>query len=170
MDIEVAKGDADDVDLLAPLWKAMVEHHRSVAADDWPVREQELSWDLRQREYRKWLEDSTGFLLIARTGNVEAPVGYAFGRLMASGPTFDLGGIRGEVESLVVAADVRSHGVGTALLDACRDELRRRGCGYWSVSVMEANAGAVQLYERLGFRPWIREMLGHLDERTEGQS
>jgi GNAT superfamily N-acetyltransferase len=62
-----------------------------------------------------------------------------------------------------VAADARGAGVGTALLEAARAEARRLGCTYWSVSVMEANSGAVQVYERAGFRPWLRELAAPLD-------
>ena len=46
---------------------------------------------------------------------------------------------------------------------ACREELRSRGIAYWSVAVVEANAGAVRLYEREGFRPYYRLLLGEVD-------
>lgn len=47
----------------------------------------------------------------------------------------------------------------------CRTELQRRRVSYWSIGVVETNSEAVQLYERLGFRPWTREMLGRLGEQ-----
>lgn len=164
MDIEVKVGEAKDVDSLAPLWMAMVEHHRHLLGHVWPVRGTEPAWSLRRLEYRRWLEGSSGLLFIATMSGSVEPVGYAFCRLIESGPTFDLGPIRGEVDSLVVSDRARSAGIGTALLTECRRELQRRGCSFWSVSVTEANSGAVQLYERLGFRPWLREMLGRLDD------
>jgi GNAT superfamily N-acetyltransferase len=119
---------------------------------------------MRRREYAGWLADGTGLLLTARSGTGEAPGGYAFLRTVASGPTFDFGAPRGEVESLVVAAAERGTGIGTALLTAARQELRRLGCTYWSVSVMEANSAAVRVYERAGFRPWLRELAAPLDD------
>lgn len=104
-------------------------------------------------QYCKWLEEASGLLFVAPVGEHDEPVGYTFCRLLASGPTFDLGPVRGEIDSLAVAEAARGGGVGTALLCGCRAELRRRGVSYWSIGVVEANSDAVELYERLGFRP-----------------
>ncbi len=162
-DIEVTAGTADQLDALAPLWTAMVDHHRQLPGHALPVRDSDQAWALRREEYRGWLADGTGRLLVARCGATATPRGYAFLRTVPDSPTFDFGGRRGEVESLVVAADARGAGIGTALLEAARAEARRLGCAYWSVSVMEANAGAVQVYERAGFRPWLRELAAPVD-------
>ena len=141
----------------------MVDHHRKVAGRDLPVRPPDEAWAMRRQEYVHWLNDRSGLLLTGRTGTGTTG-GYAFLRTIASGPTFDFGARRGEVESLVVAPAARGMGIGTALLQASRGELRRLGCSYWSVSVMEANHGAVQIYERAGFRPWLRELAAPLDD------
>lgn len=141
----------------------MVEHHRGLVGDQWPVRHADAAWDVRRRQYDAWLSDGTGFLFIARGTGSEQPVGYAACRLLPAGPTFDLGEIRGEVDSLVTAEAVRGRGVATTLLDACREELKRRGARYWSIGVLEANTQAVKLYERLGFQPFVRSMLAPLD-------
>jgi ribosomal protein S18 acetylase RimI-like enzyme len=160
--IDVTTEAATDLEPIAPLWKSMVDHHRQVAGKELPVRDPEDAWSLRRAEYRRWLTDGSGTLLVAYVRDAPAPGGYAFLRTMPSGPTFDLGELRGEVESLVVAPSARGAGIGTALLRAAQGELRRLGCTYWSVSVMEANDGAVQLYERAGFRPWLRELAAPL--------
>lgn len=154
-------GTDDDLALIAPLWRAMVEHHRGVAGDDLPVRDPDDAWAMRRREYRAWLDDGSGTLLVAGS---EQPDGYAFCRLVRSGPTFDFGPARGEVESLVVALHARGRGVGTTLLEECRRHLRSRGCTHWTVSVMAANDGAVQLYHRAGFRPWLLDLAAPLDD------
>jgi ribosomal protein S18 acetylase RimI-like enzyme len=164
MKIEISTAGADQVDALAPLWIEMVEHHRDVVGRQWPVRSAPDAWVRRREEYRRWLAEASGLLFVARDHGATDPVGYAFCRLIESGPTFDLGPVRGEVDSLVVADTARGAGVGTALLRVCREELLRRGITYWSIGVVEANSGAVQLYERLGFHPWIRSMLGRTDD------
>lgn len=66
------------------------------------------------------------------------------------------------MESLVVVSEARGRGIGRRLLSACRDELRCRGIAYWSVAVVEANAGAVRLYEQEGFRGYYRLLLGEV--------
>ncbi len=169
MDLEIGLGAATDIDGVAPLWMAMVEHHRELVGEQWPVRPAEHAWTLRREQYRSWLADGSGLLFVARIGESVALAGYAFCRLATSGPTFDLGGAHGEVESLVVAAESRGTGVGTALLEAFRTELRRRAITYWSIGFVEANDGAAALYERLGFRPWFRTMLAPVDAPEDRQ-
>jgi ribosomal protein S18 acetylase RimI-like enzyme len=162
VEIGIGAGTADDVDAVGPLWRAMVAHHDEVIGAQVPVRDADAAWAMRHVQYREWLAAGTGFLRLARRPGEDAPIGYGFFRLVRSGPTFDLGDVRGEVESLVVAPAARGSGAGTALLEAGREELRRRGCTFWTVNVVEINTGAVALYERVGFRSWTRDMVGRL--------
>ncbi len=164
MNIKVTAGGEADVASLQALWVSMVEYHRDLVGDEWPVRPAEQAWSLRQAQYLRWLEDGTGLLFVARDGDAETAVGYAFCLLGPSGPTFDLGATRAEVDSLVVQGTARGSGIGTSLLNACREELRRRGIRYWSIGVLDANHHAIALYERLGFRPYTRSMLGTTDD------
>jgi ribosomal protein S18 acetylase RimI-like enzyme len=163
MDIEMTTGSPGDVDALALLWRAMVEHHRDVVAGQVPVRQGEDSWQRRRQEYLSWLEDGSGLLFLARRKGTDEVIGYAMCRLLPSGPTFDLGPVHGDIESLAVSPQARGVGVGTALLGAVRAELERRGCSHWSISVAAANTGAARLYERLGFRPLVQMMHAPLD-------
>ena len=143
----------------------MVEHHRAVVGPRWPVRSAEEAWKLRRHHYSEWLLEGSGLLLLARAPGAHAPaVGYAVCRIVGSGPTFDLGPLRGEVEDLVVAETLRGTGIGTVLLERCRLELSDRGVSHWSIGVVEGNAGAQKLYERFGFRPWLRSMLAPIDD------
>jgi ribosomal protein S18 acetylase RimI-like enzyme len=73
-----------------------------------------------------------------------------------------LGDEIGELESLSVTAGARGHGVGTMLIDRARALLRERGVRYWSVAVVESNIDAVRLYEREGFQPYYRQLLGKI--------
>jgi ribosomal protein S18 acetylase RimI-like enzyme len=66
------------------------------------------------------------------------------------------------LESLAVAGAARGDGIGTRLVDAARELLRAQGAGYWSVSLAAANAGALRLYERSGFRPYYTELVARL--------
>jgi len=159
--IEVIDRPAADVDDVGPLWRSMVDHHRELAGGDHPVRDAVDSWAICRADYGRWLADGSGVLLVAKDGGTA--VGYAFLRLLPSGQTFDFGDVRGEVDALAVAPAARGSGVGTALLERARAELRERGCRYWTIGVMEANLGAAALYERMGFRPWLRELAAPLD-------
>lgn len=158
-DVEIRPGTPQDIPTLRPLWMEMVEHHRSVVVPADIVRPAPVAWEIRRVEYEGWMADGSGFFLVADDGE---PAGYVFCRVLGSTATFDLGDVRGELESLVVADRARGRGIGTALIDAARVALKERACTRWVVAVAAANPGAIAVYERAGFRPWVQEMLGEL--------
>jgi ribosomal protein S18 acetylase RimI-like enzyme len=57
----------------------------------------------------------------------------------------------GHVTQVCVLPDYRSRGIGESLLAATSANLRKRGFNMLSLTVTEANAGAVALYRRLNF-------------------
>jgi ribosomal protein S18 acetylase RimI-like enzyme len=152
-------GGVGDLDGLKQLWLEMLEHHRDLVSDEFPIREAESSWEHARDEYLQWLTADAAILLIARAPVSSDPLGYVICRLRAGGPSFDLGLVRGEVDSLVVHAHARGQGIGTGLLEALRVRLVDRGVSYWSIGVLAHNPRATELYERVGFRPWTQELL-----------
>jgi GNAT superfamily N-acetyltransferase len=150
--IELGVGD---VDLVEGLWKEMVEHHRELTGGTYPVRGIEEAWARRRAQYVEWLAgDDAWLFLVPGEGAEGAPLGYAFLRVDSSGPTWNLGDRVGDLESLSVTAAARGLGVGTELIAHCRERLREVSSKWWSVSVVSANEGAIDLYEREGFRPF----------------
>src|ERR1019366_4332763 len=57
--------DADRLDEVGPLFRGMVEHHRAVTGDQWPVRDAKQAWQRRRRQYTAWLADGRSWLLLA---------------------------------------------------------------------------------------------------------
>lgn len=153
---------AEQLDRVEPLWQQMVVHHDRVVDGAWPLRSPADAWRRRRTQYAAWLADGSGSLLVA-TAPDGADDGYAMVRVGPSGPTWDHGELIGDLESLVVAERARGAGLGTRLIDAARSLLAERGVAYWTVSVIEANAGATRLYEREGFRPFFRSLLAPVD-------
>jgi ribosomal protein S18 acetylase RimI-like enzyme len=158
-----------EVDRVEHLWKAMVAHHRRVGDGDWPVRSDEDAWSVRRKEYVEWLggeaegEEARMLAAVRRDDPTGAPDGYAVLTIGRPGATWELGERTGELESLAVADEVRGQGIGTLLIDACRELLRAEGVAYWAVAVVEANEEATALYERAGFRPCYRNLLAEID-------
>lgn len=142
----------------------MVAHHREVVAGAFPVRDEEGAWQLRRAEYVDWISSGDGTMLAAvPRGEPDAPpLGYAVLVPNPVGATWDFGDRVGEVESLAVVPAARGLGVGTALLDAARERFRERGIEWWSIAVVEANEAAGKLYERAGFGPYYRHLLGRI--------
>jgi ribosomal protein S18 acetylase RimI-like enzyme len=160
MEFEVIAAEAAAVDGLKTLWLQMLAHHRDLIGGEIPLRTDEQSWARTRRVYSEWLEKGTATLVIARARSSSEPLGYAVCRLVAGdGRTFDLGAVRGDLDSLVVHDQARGQGIGTALLAAVRDGLLDRGIAFWSVGVIAHNLEAVKLYERVGFRPWTQALI-----------
>ncbi|GAA1624431.1 hypothetical protein GCM10009744_09870 [Kribbella alba] len=158
--LAVKQGSVADVGSVWPLWASMVEHHRAVAGEDWPVRTAEAAWAIRREQYVGWLTDGSGTLLLATTD--AGLVGYAMLQIQPSGASWDLGPSIGELESLAVVPEARGQGVGHRLMGECRKLLRERGIDHWTVGVVEANEDAVRLYLREGFKPYYRQLLGRV--------
>lgn len=57
----------------------------------------------------------------------------------------------GHITQVCVLPEYRGKGIGEALLEANVEDLRRRAFGMLSLTVTEANHGAVELYKRLGY-------------------
>ncbi|MBS1891308.1 MAG: GNAT family N-acetyltransferase [Actinobacteria bacterium] len=159
--IELGVGD---VDLVEGLWKEMVGHHRELTGGTYPVRDTETAWRRRRGQYVEWLEGGEGHLYVVPGEEAAgAPLGYAFLRVGSSGPTWNLGDRVGDLESLSVTASARGLGIGTLLIEHCRERLRKLGATWWSVSVVSANEGAIDLYEREGFRDFWRTMTAPIE-------
>ena len=163
MNYEIVAGDVGDIDELQPLWLQMLSHHRILVCDKVPVHPDGESWKRARNAYSDWLAADSAILLIGRDRNDSSALGYVVCRLHPGGPTFDLGQMRGDVDSLVVHDRARGRGLGTALLAAVRTNLSDRGIAYWSIGVLAENMGAAKLYERVGFRPWTQELLARID-------
>jgi ribosomal protein S18 acetylase RimI-like enzyme len=153
-----------EVDRVETLWGEMVAFHGEVTAGEWPVRSAAEAWARRRPQYVEWLTCGEGrmFAAVPAAEAAGEALGYAVVVTEPPGPTWDLGERAGELESLVVAAAARGGGIGTALIERCREVLREAGVEYWTVAVVEVNEGATRLYERAGFGPYYRQMGGRV--------
>jgi GNAT superfamily N-acetyltransferase len=58
------------------------------------------------------------------------------------------------LEDIFVEEAARGSGLGRALIEAAFRQARERGCARMELDVNEANAGALKLYESMGFDSW----------------
>jgi ribosomal protein S18 acetylase RimI-like enzyme len=160
----ISLGGPADIDELRGLWLQMLEHHRMLVGGELPLHSEETSWQRARQEFRRWVEEESAILLLARDHGAAKLAGFAMCRLLPEGPTFALGPVRGEIDSLVVDRDARGLGVGTTLLEAIHAQLTARGIRYCSIGVLAQNQDAAGLYERVGFEPWTQNLVMRLPE------
>lgn len=161
---EIVELAQDEIDRVAHLFEQLVRFHRGVVEGAWPGRDEQAAWEIRRRQYEAWLEEGSARMLVAvPAGDRSAtPLGYAVLSVKPSMASWDVGERIGELETLAVAEEARGEGIGTLLIETCRERLRAAGVSHWAVGVVEANEGATRLYERAGFRPYYRELLGEV--------
>ena len=147
--ITIEKLDPANIEDVAPLWKALLDHIAVLPDSIVPIRPGDESWEIERGEMLKVLEGDA-FVLVARRGG--DAVGYAFVAVEGPDPVWYTGELRAELCHLSVADGERGNGVGTALMDAMDAELERRGVEDVEIGVDTANHDAVRLYERRGYR------------------
>jgi ribosomal protein S18 acetylase RimI-like enzyme len=150
--IAIEPVDPQGLDLLRPLWEALLVRHAEV----WgvlPERPAGETWERRRRQYEGWLAEEGSFALIARRG--EGAVGYILVGLGEGDETYATGERTAQIHTLVVAAGERDAGVGGDLFDAAMERLARLGVDDLFLGYMDGNEAARRFYERRGFVPFV---------------
>jgi ribosomal protein S18 acetylase RimI-like enzyme len=163
-DVVITRAGAEVLDRLQPLWLELHHHHQAVAGEALrPYVDDAYSWASRRAMYARFLAAPHGsFVLLAeRAGaGAAAPVLLAYAMVAVTpvedtwvDDTWRTGPLVAEIETLSVAPEGRGQGLGSALLDRVDAELEAVGIADVVVGAFAANAGALRLYERRGFRP-----------------
>lgn len=87
-------------------------------------------------------------VVVLLSGDAAAPTGFAFLTLRPT-PYYD--GPLAQLEELYVVPHLRDGGIGTALLTAAVDEVRRLGADEMHINVDEVDTDTRRFYERHGF-------------------
>jgi ribosomal protein S18 acetylase RimI-like enzyme len=157
--VRIGRAGPERLDDVEPLWRALREHHTSIASNVAPIRSAEESWKRRRAEYVTWLSASDATLLLAEDA---VPIGYLMLRMTAGPSTWAIGDRIAEIETLSILPSARSRGVGKSLMAAAREEARERGATTLSVALIHTNVDARRFYEREGFNPFYVSMLAPL--------
>ena len=155
-----------DVDLVEGLWKEMVAHHREVTGGDLSgVRDPRTAWRDAARAVRRVARERRGLPLSsspARGPRRRRSGTPSCGSARPARPGTSATGSGTWSRSRSTAA-ARGMGIGTELIEHCRERLRELGAQWWNVSVVSANEGAIDLYEREGFRDFWRTMTAPIE-------
>ena len=163
--ISVTRVVLERIDDLEPLWKALHDHHATVASElagVTPFRSPSESWARRRASYEAWMQEPDTFALIAE--HEGEPVGYAFVRVGGGETMLATGDRVGSLETLSVLPHARRRGIGGALVDEVHRELGRLGVRELTVDVISTNTDAARFYERRGMIPYVAIYLGRVDD------
>ncbi len=103
------------------------------------------------------IEERQGIILLAIVRNTICGLvaGYPEEELDFQDPYF-------YIAELVVSAAHRGQGVGSKLMHAIEDFARSKGCKRVGISVLFDNTRSHDLYQRLGFRDYVIELIKEL--------
>jgi ribosomal protein S18 acetylase RimI-like enzyme len=131
---------------------------RPVHADDLPALEWDGVYTRYRQVFRETFEDAQRgqrvMLVAVAAGEV---VGQVFVQLNSSEQQFADGATRGYLYALRVRPVWQGQGVGARLIAAAEAALRERGFTTAVIAAAKENAGALRLYERLGYRVFAED-------------
>lgn len=160
---------------LAPLWRALYDHHNSLAPHLHDrVVPFEQAWATRRELEREWLsEEPQSFALAAKDAEApdaaEAYLGYAFVRVRSGegfAVSWNTSRPLADLVTLVVAPAARGCGVGSLLLDAVEARLLELGVQDMTIAVITTNVDAARLYERRGAVPFLTQLVQRIEPGT----
>lgn len=154
-----------ELDLVAPVWASLLEHHGEVEPD-LRTRPAAESWPMRRSDYEGRLAEPGSFALVAEE-DAEA-VGYAVVHVKGPDETWVTSEQTAELETLAVLPSHRGAGIGGALMDAVEDELGQLGIEDVWVAVVAGNTAALRFYERRGLRTYMHRMHARLRVGRDG--
>jgi ribosomal protein S18 acetylase RimI-like enzyme len=136
------------------LWHELMEYHRAldprfvVAPDGEQKYVRHVQEMIRSRDARVLVAEETSTLTI---------VGYVIGEIQHR-PPMALPGIYGFVSDIYVTAAWRQHGVGRALVEELKRWFISRKAGAMELYIADANPTAVEFWQAMGMKPFLRLM------------
>ncbi len=150
----------DDVEALVDIYLDSARHHRSIAPERYRVPDRGAARD-RLRRVVDGQGDQLAYLVAEADGRVVGSLSVravgapSAGSMVMPRPTAEIG--------IAVLAAWRGRGIGSALMAAGEAWARDHGFRRVVLDTVAGNAGAIRLYERLGY-----ELAGlFLDKRLE---
>jgi GNAT superfamily N-acetyltransferase len=163
--VSIVRGGSDQIDRLAPLYRALHLHQVAVAPalGSMPARTADNAWRRRREAYRRWLASPGAFVLVAeRDGRA---IGHAVVSFGGGYDGWGPGERIADLHDLAVLPDERGAGVGTALMDTLDKQLTAAGVEHLRLRVVAANDAALRFYERRGLTPVTQVLLGRVPRR-----
>lgn len=156
--VTIRPAKAGDVDAVARLWEALVEHHRALDADLPPATEHgAMRYARRLLDH---LDDPAARLLVAlRSGEI---VGYVLGVVVDLAPEMFAQEPSGFLADIYVSAAHRRAGVGRALVEGLMDWFREKGLRYFEWHTAAHNAEGIGFWRAMGGRDVMVRMRADL--------
>ncbi|QFU83535.1 GNAT family N-acetyltransferase [Natronorubrum aibiense] len=156
----IERASPSDIDAVAELWVRLARDQR---AYDSVVRADDNRETMREALAAHQVNDG---LFVAR---LEGEL-VGFASFTVEHGSLELDATRGHLSNIYVEPDVRSRGIGTALLEAVEDALADRGVEVLVLEVMADNEAARRFYDRHGYDTHRVAMTRSLEDRKQSEN
>ncbi|UCD08473.1 MAG: GNAT family N-acetyltransferase [Dehalococcoidales bacterium] len=159
MNIEYSVTNEEGIDIVAPLWKKLNEHHGEISRHfgyDYPDRK----WVNRKNEL---LHDADGGKIridLARDADNKEVVGYCISSVKRDG--------LGEIDSIFVESDYRRNRIGDNLITSALNRLKEEAAKEIIVQVLVGNEEVHPFYTKYGFFPRTTILMRINENDTSG--
>ncbi|WP_425618678.1 GNAT family N-acetyltransferase [Anatilimnocola sp. NA78] len=138
--MRITQGGWELLDRVEPLWNQQRDFHFNLA----PQWKQGMTWAFADRRRTLIAKGVAGHVIAVASINSQ-DVGYGISTVMAEG--------RAELDSLFVAPQFRSQGIGDALLQVTLGWFAERAIDDVAIELLACNKGALRFYARYGYQP-----------------
>lgn len=129
-------------------------HHHEVAVQPMlgsaPARDDATYWEHYRSRFAQRYEDGNGLFYVAVDDNGSS-LGFVYAIERDGLDGYENPAKMGYIEEIAVLDSARKFGIGRALIEAARDEFRRRGYSHMELSTVPGNEDARAFYARVGF-------------------
>jgi len=159
MSFTIRNAKKEDAPAIAELWWEMMEAHEPYKEKFYKPKPKKAFLKIVENRIKKDLKKRNKMLLVAEKREV---IGFVIGELekeLSERFKYDT---RGAISELVVKKEHRGEGVGKALLETIMTKLKKKGAKLAYLLVDRRNRHAIKLYEKMGFKNVLYDMVSDL--------
>lgn len=142
--ITYISGQRELLDVVEPLWRKLVEHHK-LRSKHFRYEFEAINFEIRKRMLEDKARNGTVLVEIAEDYATQKPVGYC----ISSINRFK----QGELESIFVEDEFRRQGIGETLVKRALSWMDQQGTYDKMVVMAVGNEEVLDFYARFGFQP-----------------
>jgi ribosomal protein S18 acetylase RimI-like enzyme len=153
--------DARDLDLIGPLWRKLIKHHKERALKVFSRHYDRINFDVRKKQLLEKSGNGAILIDLARDGNTGALIGYCVSTVSEKK--------QGEIESIYIEAGYRRNSIGDNLMKRALKWLDARSVTKKIIGVAAGNEGVFAFYRRYNFYPRV-SILEQVDTKEADSS
>jgi diamine N-acetyltransferase len=143
--IEYKETNEKGLDLIAPLWRKLRDHHKARALEVFSEHYEKMTFDLRKKQLLEKSRDGAIRIDLARDRNTGALIGYCVSTISEKG--------QGEIDSIYIEEGYRRCGIGDNLMKKALKWMEEHSVKGKMLEVASGNEEVFTFYSQYDFYP-----------------